>query len=152
MTKAEWLSHYQAMDFKRLLLLLDRDLIPSLATKPLTDILGHEASFPDPNKATYPGVYVGGFIIDDDGENRTLNKGETWRIANILTKPAAMNKVLSMYNQFPNQGTYVSAKFLGHGWRRTLQRQGLWVDLNEVADANGYGGRGKPSLQGLIVG
>jgi hypothetical protein len=57
------------------------------------------------------------------------------RIANILAKPAAMNKVLSMYNRFPNKGTSVSARLLGHAWRRTLPREGLWVELNEVVDA-----------------
>jgi hypothetical protein len=132
MTKAKWLNHYQAMDVKRLLLLLDRDLIPILTTKSLPDILEYGAPFPDPIKATYPGVYVGGFIVD--GEKRTLNKGEMLRIANILAKPAALNKVLSMYNQFPNRGTSVSARLLGYAWRRTLQREGLWVELNEVVD------------------
>jgi hypothetical protein len=134
MTKAKWLRRYQAIDVKRLLLLLDRNLLPILTTKSLTEILEYGAPFPDPNKSTYPRVYVGGFIVHSDGGKRNLNKGELLRISNILSKPATMNRVLSIYNQVANKGTAASAKLLGCALKKTLQREGLWVDLEEVED------------------
>jgi hypothetical protein len=127
MTSAYWLDAMTAMDVKKLLLYLDPDLIPLITSLSFKEIMELQAPFPDPHK-DYPGVYMGGFMID----GRELNKGEILRIANILVKQKATSQVLDLRGQFASWNTLRSSRALGDVWKRTLQDEGLWRDVAEI--------------------
>lgn len=50
MGNAKWVRNYEPIDVKRLLILLDRELVPILTTKSLPEILQYRAPFPDAKK------------------------------------------------------------------------------------------------------
>jgi hypothetical protein len=115
MTSAYWLDAMTAMDVKKLLLYLDPDLIPLIASLTFKEIMELKAPLPDPLK-DYPGVYMGGFMID----GRELNKGEMLRIANVLVKQKTTSQVLDLRGQFASWNTLRSSRALGDVWKRPL--------------------------------
>jgi hypothetical protein len=118
---ATWLKKYTEIDVKRLLLLLDPELLPLLVSKSHREMMKLGAPFPDPQKP-YAGVYMGGFLVQSD---RAFNKGEIVRLANVLKQPLKVQAVLEKFDQFANPTTMASAETLGRSWKTMLEEEDL---------------------------
>lgn len=128
--KPTWLQAHRKEHVKRLLLFVERDLVPTLANNFATIFATDGPPLPHP-KRDYPCVYAGTYLHEDGSE---MSVRDVIRLANVLCRPSITMAILESYGQFMGPGTAKGAKMFGDAWKQILKERDLWENVEEFGE------------------